>query len=143
MRIRRASRATGKAAGELLTFVQGPSVSWHIEGAPTPDSLQIGRLGAIYGEARQAAATNAASHIQSVSGLHPPRSAHEWVQAHPHDVLQHKGEWLAVTKDGIVATSLLGMDDIFKRAYKRGVRDPMVFKVPKDTTRKRVVSIRR
>lgn len=69
------------------------------------------------------------------------RNAEAWLASHPREVRRQKGRWIAVNRDGIVATSK-SFDHVFKLAAKGGERDPLVFKVP-SSTEKRIVSARR
>ena len=69
------------------------------------------------------------------------RNAEAWLASHPREVRRQKGRWIAVNRDGIVATSK-SFDRVFKLAAKGGERDPLVFKVP-SSTEKRIVSARR
>jgi hypothetical protein len=58
-----------------------------------------------------------------------PRTANEWVRLHQDKLQPYRGKWLAVGPTGIVGHS----DDfsaVFTQAHKRGVSDPLVFKIP-------------
>lgn len=143
MRIHRSVRVPSTSHGREVSVSERTSAHGHtVSHSSSANSrrMQVGpRVG---GELRQSGATHRQS-AQAGGTKRSPQSAHEWVQSHPRQVLQHKGKWLAVSKDGIAATSSKGMDDVFKRARAKGVRSPRVFKVPRDTDRKRVVSVRK
>ncbi len=69
-------------------------------------------------------------------------SAHQWVADNVASILRHKGEWLAIADGGIVA-SAVDFDQVRADARAKGIDNPLVFKVPQDTTLKRAVSARR
>lgn len=69
------------------------------------------------------------------------QSAESWVQSHAREIRRQKGRWVAIEKNGIVATSK-SFENVYKLAAKRGARNPLVFKVPSNTGEKRIVSVR-
>ena len=71
-----------------------------------------------------------------------PATANEWVERNLKKVQKFSGQWVAVTKVGVVAHSK-DFDDVFARAKAQGVTNPLVFKAPKPTTVHRVVSGRK
>lgn len=58
-----------------------------------------------------------------------PATANEWVQHNLDKVLRHRGKWVAISHNGIVATSV-DFDEVFNKARNKGVSTPLVFKVP-------------
>lgn len=58
-------------------------------------------------------------------------TAWEWMRRNQKKTLKHRGKWLAVSSSGIVGTSD-DFDDVYVQARKRGVSNPLVFKVPPD-----------
>lgn len=83
----------------------------------------------------------AASGPSLASATRRSRSPHEWVVANRHAVERHRGRWIAVTPDGIVASSL-DFDEVYELAERKGVRNPFVFKVPEPETLPRAVRAR-
>lgn len=68
-----------------------------------------------------------------------PITANEWVQRHLDKVLQLRGKWVAISNNGIVATSD-DFDEVFNKARGKGVSTPLVFKVPSAAQGIRAVS---
>ena len=72
----------------------------------------------------------------------PPSTANEWVERNMRRVQNQAGKWVAVTHRGIIATST-DFDDVFRKAESQGVSNPLVFKVPVPSARRRVISSRK
>ncbi len=66
-------------------------------------------------------------------------TANEWVQRNLSKIMRHRGKWVAINNNGIVATSD-GFDEVFSKARNRGVTNPLVFKVPRVPQGIKVVS---
>lgn len=70
-----------------------------------------------------------------------PDSASEWVERNIGKVQKKAGKWIAVNRKGILA-SAASLDGVYQKARMQGVYDPLVFKVPKPTSLRKVVSSR-
>ena len=64
-----------------------------------------------------------------------PQTAEEWVAQNTEKLQRYAGKWIAVSNRGIVASSS-DFDDVFAKAQRKGVPNPLTFKVPIGTTLK-------
>jgi hypothetical protein len=56
---------------------------------------------------------------------------HEIDPALQRELLKHPGEWVAVTRSELIASST-EVAEVFRLAAERGVASPIVFQVPRD-----------
>ena len=72
-----------------------------------------------------------------------PQTPDDWVRGHLRDLVRFEGRWLAVASDGIVAAgeSLLEVRAAADAAG-RGRAEVIVFKIPRDQTKKAVTTKR-
>lgn len=87
------------------------------------------------------AATVPAAAVQRARPATRAYSASEWVQRNQAKLRPYRGKWVAVSSSGLVGHST-DFDEVFVEARRRGVDNPLVFKVPTPGRRK-VVSVRR
>lgn len=71
--------------------------------------------------------------------LGKPTTATEWLDHNVARLAKYAGKYVAITHSGIVANAD-DLDEVYYQAKKRGVMNPLVFKVPKATSRPKVVS---
>ena len=70
-----------------------------------------------------------------------PTTPSEWLRRNAGKINRYAGQWVAITKSGIVASSS-DFDQVFQQAKERGAPNPLVFKVPKATRGLKIVSNR-
>jgi len=71
-----------------------------------------------------------------------PRTPLEWMAKYPEKVWRYKGEWVALTRSGVIAHAN-DFDRVYSLARSKGVLNPLVFRVPLDPSKTKIVSARR
>ena len=63
----------------------------------------------------------------------PIRTADQWVRAHSRELNRHRGQWLAISANGIVAVGQ-GLADVRRESIQKGHArdDVIVFKIPRE-----------
>lgn len=70
-----------------------------------------------------------------------PTTATEWVRQNGDKLRRHAGRWVAITAEGIVAHSD-DFDEVYMKARRRGISNPLVLQVPKAFRQPKVVSVK-
>ncbi len=68
-------------------------------------------------------------------------TATEWLSLNKRLVARHPGKYVAISNKGIIAVAE-DSNNIYRKARELGILNPLVFKVPKVSERKRVVSVK-
>ena len=139
MKIRRNISNAVNRQGHSVTLARGASIGRYTVSGNTLDTHIFHASPAAPVAISQAAATNA---VSSVHVIPTGRAAHRWVQENQSHVLKHRGKWVAITENGIVASNA-SLERTRELARAKGAGNPVVFKVPSQPRGMRIVSSRR
>jgi hypothetical protein len=79
--------------------------------------------------------------IEANIDLINPTSATEWIEHNRNKLLKYSGMYVAITHNGLVASSN-DFDEVFLKARGKGAMNPLVFKVPKPTVHSKIASVK-
>jgi hypothetical protein len=70
-----------------------------------------------------------------------PATATEWIERNTGRLTKYAGQYVAITNKGIVAVAD-DFEGIYAKSKKKGIMNPLVFKIPKANSRPKIVSAR-